>query len=133
MTALPPCACQKMTRKLKELGAVHAAKMHDQSADGHVHRWSAHDWELHFREEERLIFPLLPREVARRLARDHAMFRRQLRTTGTLDPKRMAIHARLEDLLVMSLPPVNRFRPKTVRHRRAPRRKIRSMRRTTRF
>ena len=107
-TGLPPCKCKRMTAILKRLGAVHAAKMHDLIAQGVKVKWTPDDWELHFREEERFVFPILLRMGLHRevqaLADDHRVLRRQFRDLGQADPRMLKRHAEFEDELVLSIP-----------------------------
>lgn len=102
------CKCKRVIAALMRLGANHAARMHYLMAMGQSPKWSPRDWELHFREEEKLLFPILiargHRALAERLAREHATFRGQLRQFGEITSDAlMNAHSEFEDEMVLSL------------------------------
>jgi hypothetical protein len=94
------CPCHKTLRLLTELGATHAARMERLGANENAKEWSNKDWLDHFAEEERLLLPLLPKKVADQIYREHNEFRRQIYSTGTVNPAQILKHARWEDRLV---------------------------------
>jgi hypothetical protein len=81
MTIVAKCDCKRMMRVIKRLGGTHSEK----------------DVLNHFDDEERFVFPRLPRAVAMRLYQDHQRLRHQLQTRGKVDPADFARHARAED------------------------------------
>jgi hypothetical protein len=82
--AATECACKSAISLLVRLGAIGAAKMHAEGAEDHPDKWSAQDWEIHFQEEERLFFPLLPDRVRAQFVAEHATFRDELAKYGKI-------------------------------------------------
>jgi hypothetical protein len=56
--------------------------MHAANAGKDPDRWTAEDWYASMEEEERLLFPLLPYEVATQLAEEHRQFTQELKIYG---------------------------------------------------
>lgn len=104
---LPPCKCERMMRVLTKLGATHAARMHYVMIKDPNYRWSPEDWELHFRDEERFVFPVLlrlgMRQKVMELAREHSILRDQLRRTGDVDRALLDRHSAKEDDIILRL------------------------------
>lgn len=104
---LPPCKCAKMMKTLAKLGAKHAAYMHYVMIKDPNYKWTPQDWELHFTEEERYVFPVLMkfglRDVVRRLAAEHNVLRQQLRRTGDVDRALLDRHSNEEDEIILRL------------------------------
>lgn len=92
------CDCKKALTLLMRLGAIHSARMHAAGADANPERWTRGDWLMHFEEEERLFFPLLPRAVADPLYQEHQKFRQEILTNGFITSKSLLqTHATMED------------------------------------
>lgn len=89
------CSCGVAIKRLVELGAPHAKRMH--LAGIPESNWSVADWLTHFSEEEKYLFPLFPNYVRRMLTTHHVTFRRQLRAFGRVDASLMRRHASIED------------------------------------
>lgn len=104
---LPPCKCERMMRTLQKLGATHAARMHYIMTKDPDYKWTPEDWELHFRDEEKYVFPVLIRLGLRKqvmqLAREHAILRQQLRRYGNVDRRLLTSHSDKEDDIILRL------------------------------
>lgn len=74
------CRCPKTIAFLRFIGAQHAAMMHEHPD----HAWTANDWLLHMAEEEDLLFPRFPSDVASQLGDDHTRYRDQIRKVGRI-------------------------------------------------
>jgi uncharacterized protein (UPF0128 family) len=92
------CNCKKVMVFLRQIGATHAAEMHENLGKP----WTSRDWLLHMAEEENLLWPILINTghgfVVEELDRDHAVFRWEIRVHGEIVSKRLLEqHARVED------------------------------------
>jgi hypothetical protein len=94
------CNCDKTIAKLKSLGAIHAAYMHEMGAGLNPNQWTPEDWRSHMMEEEILLFPRFPALLRVLLISHHQAFRNQLSYRGMIDPDLMEEHSRLEDAAV---------------------------------
>jgi iron-sulfur cluster repair protein YtfE (RIC family) len=104
---LPPCKCERMMRTLQKLGATHAARMHYIMEKDPDYQWTPEDWELHFRDEEKYVFPVLLRlglrSQVQRLAQEHGTMRQQLRRYGNIDRRLLQSHSDREDDIILQL------------------------------
>jgi len=78
------CNCTKALGLLVRLGAIHTARMHASGAAQNPDKWTADDWYAHMEEEERLLFPLLPKPVATQLIEEHRQFKQELKIYGRI-------------------------------------------------